>query len=115
MRFSGQTQTAVRVPSAAEETTTRVARLAANFRSAKATVGVVGMGYVGQPLAITAHQKGFRVVGFDIDSDRVSALNAGRSMIRTIPDAKIRTMLADRRFRASSNLDEIADVDVVII
>jgi UDP-N-acetyl-D-glucosamine dehydrogenase len=73
------------------------------------------MGYVGQPLAITAHQKGFRVVGFDIDPDRVSALNAGRSTIRTIPDGKIRAMLSDHRFRASGNLDEIADVDVVII
>src|SRR5205814_221139 len=64
---------------------------------------------------ITAHQRGFRVVGFDIDPDRVAALNAGRSTIRTIPDAKIGAMLADRRFRASSNLNEIADVDVIII
>lgn len=115
MRFSGQTQTAVRVTSAAEETATRVARLAANFRSAKATVGVVGMGYVGQPLAITAHQKGFRVVGFDIDAARVAALNTGKSSIGTIPDAKIAAMLRDRRFRASNNLNELSDVDVVVI
>ncbi|MFL5239460.1 MAG: nucleotide sugar dehydrogenase [Rhizomicrobium sp.] len=92
-----------------------ISRLAAKFSSANATVGVVGMGYVGQPLAITAHQKGFRVVGFDIDVDRVAALNRGHSTIRTIPDAKIATMLLDRRFRASANLEEIADVDVVII
>ncbi|HSC17969.1 MAG TPA: nucleotide sugar dehydrogenase [Rhizomicrobium sp.] len=115
MRFSGQTQTAVRVPSAAEETTTRVARLAANFRSAKATIGVVGMGYVGQPLAITAHQKGFQVVGFDIDAARVAALNSGKSSIGTIPDGKIAAMLRDRRFRASNNLKELSDVDVVVI
>jgi UDP-N-acetyl-D-glucosamine dehydrogenase len=115
MRFSGQTQTAVRVPSAAEETATRVAQLAASFRSAKATVGVVGMGYVGQPLAITAHQKGFRVVGFDIDAGRVAALNAGKSSIGTIPDGKIAAMLRDRRFRASNNLNELSDVDVVVI
>jgi len=92
-----------------------ISRLAAKFSSANATVGVVGMGYVGQPLAITAHQKGFRVVGFDIDVERVAALNRGHSTIRTIPDAKIATMLLDRRFRASANLEEIADVDVVII
>ncbi|MBV8799779.1 MAG: nucleotide sugar dehydrogenase [Alphaproteobacteria bacterium] len=85
------------------------------FRTGNATVGVVGMGYVGQPLAITAHQKGFRVIGFDIDSARVAALNEGRSTIRTIPDALIGSMLRDRRFRASNNLREIANVDVVII
>jgi len=115
MRFSGQTQTAVRVPSAEEETATRVARLAESFRSAKATVGVVGMGYVGQPLAITAHQKGFRVVGFDIDAARVAALNNGKSSIGTIPDGKIGAMLRDRRFRASNNLNELSNVDVVVI
>jgi UDP-N-acetyl-D-glucosamine dehydrogenase len=92
-----------------------VARLAADFRSANATVGVVGMGYVGQPLAITAHQKGFRVIGFDIDAARVAALNAGRSSIGTIPDARIAGMLRDRRFRASNDLSELANVDVIIV
>lgn len=114
MKFGAQVE-AVRTRSPLDDASSRVASLATRLRSANATVGVVGMGYVGQPLAITAHKKGFRVIGFDIDPDRVSALNTGRSTIRTIPDAKIETMLADRRFRASNNLDEIADVDVVII
>ena len=56
-------------------------------------VGVIGMGYVGQPLAIAAHQKGFRVIGFDTDSAKVSALNGGSSGILTIPDEKIRAKL----------------------
>src|SRR5436309_1956091 len=113
MRLAGQSG-AVKVP-APEETAARVARLAADFRSANATVGVVGMGYVGQPLAITAHQKGFRVIGFDIDAARVAALNAGRSSIGTIPDARIAGMLRDRRFRASNDLSELANVDVIIV
>ena len=47
------------------------------------------MGYVGQPLAITAHAKGFGVLGFDIDPDKVTALNAGHSKIRTIPESML--------------------------
>ncbi|MBV9571809.1 MAG: nucleotide sugar dehydrogenase [Alphaproteobacteria bacterium] len=103
------------IKSVPERRSSRIGELAAKFRSGNATVGVVGMGYVGQPLAITAHEKGFQVVGFDIDAERVAALNRGHSTIRTIPDARIATMLLDRRFRATSNLDEIANVDVVII
>src|SRR5436309_7884693 len=113
MRLAGQSG-AVKVP-APEETAARVARLAADFRSANALVGVVGMGYVGQPLAITAHKKGFKVIGFDIDSDRVTALNKGHSGIRTIPDAKIADMLSGGRFHASDDLEEIAKADIVTI
>ena len=114
MRLGGQEE-AFRAASLSDVSSPRLARLASLFRSGNATVGVVGMGYVGQPLAITAHEKGFRVVGFDIDDDRVAALNRGHSTIRTIPDAKIATMLLDRRFRATANLAEIAEVDIVII
>jgi UDP-N-acetyl-D-glucosamine dehydrogenase len=95
--------------------TSRVARLAARFRSGKATVGVVGMGYVGQPLAITAYRKGFRVIGFDVDPDRVAGLNNGRSGIRTIPNSKIANMLESGMFRASADLDELGEADVVTI
>ncbi len=114
MKFAGQ-DGAVRIKSAPEEPSSRIERLARKFRTGNATVGVVGMGYVGQPLAITAHQKGFSVIGFDIDAARVAALNDGHSTIRTIPDARIAAMLRDQRFRASNNLEEIADADVVII
>jgi UDP-N-acetyl-D-glucosamine dehydrogenase len=92
-----------------------VARLAADFAKGDALIGIVGMGYVGQPLAITAHAKGFGVLGFDIDPDKVTALNAGHSRIRTIPDARIATMVRDKRFRATSNFDEMSKADAVVI
>ena len=114
MKFAAQADV-VGVKPVAEDVSSRVARLAAGLRSGDATVGVVGMGYVGQPLAITAHRKGFRVIGFDVDTDRVAALNKGRSGIRTIPDAKIAGMLRDRRFRASADLSEISLADVITI
>jgi UDP-N-acetyl-D-glucosamine dehydrogenase len=114
MKFGGQVDVVGSKP-ARQGAPDRVTRLTANLRAGNATVGVVGMGYVGQPLAITAHHKGFRVIGFDIDADRVAALNKGQSGIRTIPDAKIAGMLRDRRFRASADLDEISQADVITI
>lgn len=93
----------------------RIEQLCARLASGHAAVGIVGMGYVGQPLAITAHRKGYRTIGFDIDKDRVAALNRGRSTIRTIPDAKIETMLSDGRFRATHDMGELSKPDVVVI
>jgi UDP-N-acetyl-D-glucosamine dehydrogenase len=114
MKFGGQ-ESAVRVQTLPEEPSGHVEQLRAKLASGRATVGVVGMGYVGQPLAITAHQRGFRVIGFDIDHERVTALNRGHSSIRTIPDAKIAAMLLDRRFRATADLSEVSEVDVITI
>jgi UDP-N-acetyl-D-glucosamine dehydrogenase len=74
--------------------TVEIALLAERIQSRQALVAIVGMGYVGQPLAIAAHSRGFRVVGFDIDPERVAELNEGHSSIRTIPDAKIIDMRA---------------------
>lgn len=85
------------------------------IESRLAVVGIVGMGYVGQPLAIAAHEKGFRVVGFDTDAAKVIALNAGSSGIRTIPDQKILAMRQSGRFHASSDSADLAHPDVVLI
>jgi UDP-N-acetyl-D-glucosamine dehydrogenase len=85
------------------------------IESRLAVVGIVGMGYVGQPLAIAAHEKGFRVIGFDTDAAKVTALNAGSSGIRTIPDQKILAMRQSGRFHASSDSSDLAHPDVVLI
>jgi UDP-N-acetyl-D-glucosamine dehydrogenase len=91
------------------------ADLASLIAGKEAVIGVIGMGYVGQPLAIAAHSKGFRVIGFDIDPAKVEALNAGKTMIRTIPDERIANMLTDGRFRASGDLSELSKADVIVI
>ena len=80
-----------------------------------AVVGVIGMGYVGQPLAIAAHQRGFQVIGFDTDPSKVAALNVGRSGIRTIEDENVRAMRRSGRFRATCNAAELSAPDVVLI
>ncbi|MGE0846512.1 MAG: NAD(P)-binding domain-containing protein, partial [Flavobacteriaceae bacterium] len=49
------------------------------IRDRQAKAGIIGMGYVGLPLAVAAHEAGFPVIGFDIDKARVKMLNEGRS------------------------------------
>jgi len=83
--------------------------------SRRAVVGVVGMGYVGQPLALAAHNKGFRVIGFDTDPAKVSDLNEGLSGIGTIPDSRIREMRMSGRFRATGADEDLSEPDIVMI
>ncbi len=78
-------------------------------------VGVVGMGYVGLPLAKTFAEQGFSVVGFDIDPAKIEALNAGRSYIKHIPAASVASLCASGRFRATADYDELRAVDAIII
>lgn len=82
---------------------------ARNFR-----VGIVGMGYVGLPLALLFSEQGFPVTGFDIDEAKVAALNAGSSYIVRIPAAEIQGA-RQRGFSASADYAAIGTMDAVII
>ncbi len=92
-----------------------VEAITARISSHHAVIGVVGMGYVGQPLAIGAHNKGFRVIGFDVDPGKVSDLNDGRSGIGTVPNEKILEMRKSGRFRATGAREDLAEPDVLMI
>ncbi len=61
----------------------------------RAQVGVIGLGYVGLPLAVEFAKTGFRVTGFEIDGKRVAALNAGRSYIQDVPSRDVRESGSD--------------------
>lgn len=78
-------------------------------------VGIIGMGYVGLPLALTFAEKGFRVVGFDIDKAKVRRLNAGGSYILHVPARRIAAMRRLRRFRATAEHRHLRDVDAILI
>lgn len=93
----------------------KVTGLIARIKAHEAVIGVIGMGYVGQPLALAAHSRGFHVVGFDVDMDRVAKLNQGHSTIKTIPAERIAALGKDGRFRATSELSELSGPDVLII
>jgi len=77
-------------------------------------VGILGLGYVGIPLAQRIAETGLRVIGFDIVPQRVDGLNAGRSPIKHIPDADIRAMVA-AGFQATTDFARTAECDALII
>ncbi|MEM9635223.1 MAG: nucleotide sugar dehydrogenase [Pseudomonadota bacterium] len=79
------------------------------------TIGIVGLGYVGLPLAIAAVREGFPVVGFDINADRVDLLNAGKSGIEHIDDDAIASAVDNGRFRATSDFSELGEPDAILI
>lgn len=80
----------------------------------EARIGIVGMGYVGLPLALLFSAERFRVTGFDIEPAKVSTLNSGGSYIVRILPADIREA-HKAGFRATSDYSEIADMDAVVI
>ncbi|MCX7666977.1 MAG: nucleotide sugar dehydrogenase [Gemmataceae bacterium] len=80
----------------------------------QAVVGIIGLGYVGLPLARAFANKGFAVLGFDIDSRKVRALNRGESYIKQIPATDIQQMRS-QRFEATDRFDRLNEADAVII
>ena len=79
-----------------------------------AIVGIIGMGYVGLPLAIRFSEERFQVVGFDVDVKKTSILNKGNSYIRHINKEKISTMV-EAGFIATDDFGKISDIDIIII
>ena len=79
------------------------------------TVGIMGLGYVGLPLALVAVKAGFVVLGFDIDEARVSELNNGRCAIKHIDTHAIAQAVGSGKFRATSDFDELNKPDAILI
>ena len=85
------------------------------YRSRRATIGIVGMGYVGMPLALAAWTAGFRILGYDSDNAKVEAVNAGRSYIKHIASTEVAAAVRDKRLRATSKFAELGEANAVII
>jgi UDP-N-acetyl-D-glucosamine dehydrogenase len=85
------------------------------IKTRQARFGVIGLGYVGLPLALTLNEAGFDVTGIDIDTNRVEAIVAGRSYITDISDKELQKATAGKRFRATTDLSEIRNLDAVSI
>ncbi|WP_232480248.1 nucleotide sugar dehydrogenase [Roseomonas sp. KE2513] len=83
--------------------------------SCSASVGVVGLGYVGLPLARAIVDAGYHVIGFDTDPAKVDQLNAGRSYISYIPDEVIAGLRDGRRFETTGEMARVRELDVIII
>jgi UDP-N-acetyl-D-glucosamine dehydrogenase len=78
-------------------------------------VVVVGQGYVGLPLSIAIAEAGYKVIGFDLNSDLVASLNAGKSHIEDIPSELLAKLLSSGNYTATSNPADFCDCAVAII
>jgi UDP-N-acetyl-D-glucosamine dehydrogenase len=85
------------------------------IESRTATVGVIGLGYVGLPLGLEFARAGFKVIGFDVDAERVKAVNAGRSYVGDVSDAELAPYVEKGRLRAAQPGDDLASCDAISI
>ena len=81
----------------------------------RARIGVIGLGYVGLPLVKTFLNKGFSVIGFDVDEKKIRMLNHGQSYIKHISTAEIRKYLALKTFRATADFKHLTEADAILI
>ncbi|WP_456426217.1 nucleotide sugar dehydrogenase, partial [Rhodocaloribacter sp.] len=90
-------------------------QLKAKLSDRSARIGVVGLGYVGLPLAVEFGAAGFRTLGIDLNTERVRALNAGKNYIQDVANEALARVVEAGVFRASDRFDDAAEADVVFI
>src|SRR6476659_4567524 len=81
----------------------------------RARVAVIGLGYVGLPLATEFAGRGFQATGFEVDETKATEINAGRSYIGDVPSARVQELVAAKRLSATTNFSELTDCDAIII
>jgi UDP-N-acetyl-D-glucosamine dehydrogenase len=85
------------------------------IRKRKAKVGVIGLGYVGLPLAVEFAKAGFTTLGIDVDPGRVKRINEGRSDIPDVSSKEVKVLVRNKKLRAASNYRALAGLDAVSI
>jgi UDP-N-acetyl-D-glucosamine dehydrogenase len=81
----------------------------------RAVVGVIGLGYVGLPLAVEFAHKSLKAIGFDVDSKRVAEINSGRSYIPDVPTDMVASLVERGNLSATTDFGRLSEVDAVII
>ena len=89
--------------------------LSKKIEARTAVVGVVGLGYVGLPLAVAFGKIGFPILGVDLSADKVAQLNAGRSYIPDVPSADVAQLVREERFRAATDYAPLQEADILFI
>ncbi|MBI4340978.1 MAG: nucleotide sugar dehydrogenase [Candidatus Omnitrophica bacterium] len=92
-----------------------LAQLARRIHTRTARVGVIGLGYVGLPLAVEFAKEGFRVTGIDLDAARVRGVNRARSYILDVPSEDLRRLRKARRLSATTSFEPLGRQDAIII
>jgi UDP-N-acetyl-D-glucosamine dehydrogenase len=85
------------------------------IKDRSATVGVIGLGYVGLPLVIQFVKAGFEAIGFDLDEEKIKYLKEGKTYIKHIPSEEIKTLKKNGNFEATSDFSLLKDADCIII
>jgi len=80
-----------------------------------AVIGIIGLGYVGLPLALEYALKGFKTIGFDIDERKIPMINAGKSYIKHINADRIKKAVSSKKFSATSDFTRLPEADAIII
>src|SRR5688572_13712868 len=91
------------------------AALLASINQTNACVGVMGLGYVGLPLAMSAVEAGFPVLGFDVDPERVAQINRGESFTASVASEGIRLAVERGRLEVTVDFDLLARADAIVI
>ncbi len=92
-----------------------LAALEAAYTSRAATVGIVGLGYVGLPLAKAIGDVGFKIVGVDVDDAKVKALMSGKSYIRHLPHDLFDVLIEEKRFFPTTDFAALSACDAILI
>jgi UDP-N-acetyl-D-glucosamine dehydrogenase len=79
------------------------------------TFGIVGLGYVGLPLAVELGRAGFKVLGYDVSSRVVDGLNGGKSHIKDVPDKDVAELRANQRFESTTDKSRLKEADAISI
>ncbi len=85
------------------------------IKKKEALIGIIGLGYVGLPLALEFLRKNFTVIGFDIDEEKIKKLNKGESYIKHIDSNFIKQAVFSSYFKATNDFSKLKGVDVIII
>lgn len=104
-----------RAARAREATREIQARLLEKIQSHTATVGVVGLGYVGLPFAVEKARVGFHVTGFEQNAAKADAVNRGANYIPDVEDAILAELVQDGHLTATTDFERLAEMDVVVI
>lgn len=90
-------------------------KLIKKIQDKKARIGIIGMGYVGLPLAVEFAKSGFHVTGIDIDKKRVRSINSGKSYIHDASSDDISLLVKDKKLAATHDFSQLASLDTVSI
>lgn len=99
------------MPQSATQFETVLARLTER----EAVVGIVGLGYVGLPLALACIDAGYRTIGFDINAKRVEAINSAEQVISYIPAETMQAAIDSKRFENTTDFSRLAEADAILI